>query len=153
MRFGIFRRWGLSGPVADKAAALHVDMSDPPEVTDFIGSAGFVNYALLLDAHKRVRGYRLGWRAASPHGASSASENFRALLSCVATNLNGGKTGWRLGALLVFFDAPVGGLFLRELEGLPPENVVLCIGLDDLVDADTRSVMLHLRARGFGFMR
>ncbi|MDN8618057.1 EAL and HDOD domain-containing protein [Variovorax ginsengisoli] len=152
MRFGIFRRWGLSAPVADEAAALHVDISEPPEVTNSIGSAGFVNYALLLDAHKRVRGYRLAWRAASPHGASSASENFRALLSCVSTNLNGRKTGWRLGALLVFFDLTVDGLFLRELEGLPPENVVLCMGLDDLADADARSMMLHLRAQGFGFM-
>src|SRR5690349_22543687 len=41
---------------------------------------------------------------------------------------------------------------LKELQALPPKNVVLCMDLDDLMNADIRSTLLRLRAQGYGFM-
>ncbi len=117
-----------------------------------VEAGGFVTYDLLLDAQKRVKGFKLAWRMALPHVQPNAVESLRALLSCVATNLNPPKTGWRLGRLVLFFDMTVDGLFLNELQAVPPENVVLCMGLDDLMNADIRSTLLHLRTQGYGFM-
>lgn len=146
MRFDFFRR-------PSEAPACAVEANEPAvSEAMHVESGGFVTYALLLDAQKRVKGYKLAWRMALPHVEPSAFESLRALLSCVATNLNPPKTGWRLGGLVLFIDMTVDGLFLNELQALPPENVVLCMGLDDLMDADIRSTLLHLRAQGFGFM-
>jgi EAL and modified HD-GYP domain-containing signal transduction protein len=115
------------------------------------GANGYVTYALQLDAQKRVKGYRMAWRAADGgNAAQDASAQFKALLSCVSTHLHGGK--WRLGRLVLFLDVTVDALFQSELQALPPENVVLCMGLNDLMDADTRSMLLFLREQGFGFM-
>lgn len=146
MKFDLFRR-------PSEAPACAVEANEPVvSEAMHIESGGFVTYALLLDAQKRVKGYRLAWRMAMPHVEPDAFESLRALLSCVATNLNPPKTGWRLGGLILFFDMTVDGLFLNELQALPPENVVLCMGLGDLMDVDIRSTLLHLRAQGFGFM-
>ncbi|MDM0085752.1 signal transduction protein, partial [Variovorax sp. J31P179] len=146
MLFKLFRR-----PRA--AAACDVEANEPAlSEAMHVETSGFVTYALLLDAQKRVKGYKLAWRMALPHGEPNAFENLRALLSCIATNLNPPNTGWRLGRLLLFFDVTVNGLFLNELQALPPENVVLCMGLDNLMDADIRSTLLHLHTQGYGFM-
>lgn len=146
MRLNFFRR-------PREAAACDSEANDPA-VSDVIHVEpdGFVTYALLLDAQKRVKGYKLAWRVALPHGEPNALESLRALLFCVATNLNPPKTGWRLGRLVLFFDITVDGLVLNELRALPPENVVLCMSLEDLMDADIRSTLLHLRRQGYGFM-
>ncbi|MDM0002167.1 HDOD domain-containing protein [Variovorax sp. J22P240] len=157
MRFDFFRRQGTtSEPVAaergertEPMIETRVPAYQPPEPR---GANGFVTYALQLDAQKRVRGYRLAWRAAGggPE-APDASAQSRALLSCVSRHLNSGK-GSRLGRLVLFLDVTVDTLFQSELQALPPESVVLCMGLDDLMDADTRSMLLFLREQGFGFM-
>jgi EAL and modified HD-GYP domain-containing signal transduction protein len=146
MQFNFFRR-----PREAAACAAH---ASEPTVTEPVNieSGGFVTYALLLDAHKRVKGYKLAWHSALPHDEPNAFERLRALLSCVATNLNPPKTGWRLGRLVLFFDMTVEGLFLNELLALPPENVVLCMSRDDLMDAAIRSTLLQLRTQGYGFM-
>src|SRR5437868_10397597 len=129
MRFDFFRR-------PSEAPACAVEANEPAvgEATH-VESGGFVTYALLLDAQKRVKGDNLAWRMSLPHGEPDAFESLRALLSCVAANLNPPKTGWRLGGLVLFIDMTVDGLFVNELQALPPENVVLCMGLDDLMDA------------------
>lgn len=146
MRFHFFRRPNESSS-SDVAA-------NEPVVGDasHLESDGFVSCALLLDTQKRIKGYKFAWRMALPDVQPNSLESLRALLSCVAANLNPPKTGWRLGGLVLFFDMTVDGLFLNELQALPPENVVLCMGLDDLMDPKIRSTLLQLRAEGYGFM-
>ncbi|MDM0085763.1 signal transduction protein, partial [Variovorax sp. J31P179] len=145
MRFDFFRRPSDAPVCPIEARAPAANEAMHPE------SGGFVTYTLLLDAQKRVKGYRLAWRMA--HGAEpTAFESLRALLSCAATNLNPPKTGWRLGSLALFFDMTADGLSLKELQALPPKNVVLCMDLDDLTNANIRSTLLRLRAQGYGFM-
>ena len=73
----------IAAPIAEPAAPAPVD--------------GFLTYALQLDAQRHIKGYKFEWRAAS--GSTHASDDFRALLSTVASNLNGVKAGWRLGKL------------------------------------------------------
>jgi hypothetical protein len=146
MRFDFFRRPSDAPVCPIEARAPAANEAMHPE------AGGFVTYALLLDAQKRVKGYRLAWHMASPGVEPTAFESLRALLSCAATNLNPPKTGWRLGRLALFFDMTVDGLNLKELQALPPKNVVLCMDLDDLMNADIRSTLLRLRAQGFGFM-
>ncbi|VTU29496.1 EAL and HDOD domain-containing protein [Variovorax sp. RA8] len=146
MRFNFFRR-------TNEVPACAVEANESAEGEAMhVEAGGFVTYDLLLDAQKRVKGFKLAWRMALPHVQPNAVESLRALLSCVATNLNPPKTGWRLGRLVLFFDMTVDGLFLNELQAVPPENVVLCMGLDDLMNADIRSTLLHLRTQGYGFM-
>ncbi|MDM0074571.1 HDOD domain-containing protein [Variovorax sp. J2P1-59] len=154
MRFDFFKRQGSAGESVPAEGAEPVMASPAPadETLAPQGANGFVTYALQLDAQKRVRGYRMAWRvAAGSHEAPDTSAQFKALLSCVSKHLNTGK-GWRLGRLVLFLDVTVDALFQSELQALPPENVVLCMGLDDLMDADTRSMLMFLREQGFGFM-
>ena len=115
-------------------------------------ASGYVTHAVLLDAHKRVTGYRLAWCAAAGRAGGNAAAQFRALVRTVATHLNPQKAGWRLGRIVLFFDATVATLFQSELQSLPPENVVLCMGLADLSDTDARPMLAFLRNQGFGFM-
>ncbi|MDN8618033.1 hypothetical protein QZH52_33545, partial [Variovorax ginsengisoli] len=93
---------------------------------------------LRISSKKRVKGYKPAWRMASPGVEPTAFESLRALLSGVATNLNPRKTCWRLGGLVLFFDMTVEGL---KLKASPPKNVVLCMDLDDLMNADIRSTL------------
>ncbi|MDM0104335.1 HDOD domain-containing protein [Variovorax sp. J22R24] len=156
MRFDFFRRQGPAGePLpterGERTEPVMETRAPAGETLEPRGASGFVTYALQLDAQKRVRGYRMAWREAGAHGAPDASAQFRELLSCVSKHLNSSK-GWRLGRLVLFLDVTVDALFQSELQALPPENVVLCMGLDDLMDADTRSMLLFLREQGFGFM-
>lgn len=148
MRFDFFRRPESRHSEDGDHAAVAAE-TIPSTQGD---AGGFVTYALHLDAQKRVRGYRLAWRTASQNGESNASQNFRSLISCIAMNLNTPKTGWRLGGLVLFFDLTADGLFLEELQALPPVNVVLCIGMDMLMAGDIRPMLQFLHAQGYGFM-
>lgn len=147
MRFNFFRRHeseaapppaeeAIAAPVAEPAASAPVD--------------GFLTYALQLDAQRHIKGYKFEWRAAS--GSTSASDNFRALLSTVASNLNSVKAGWRLGRLMVYLDATADGLAFEELQALPPKSVVLCLRLAELADKKIWPTVDALRAQGFGIM-
>ncbi|MDN8614900.1 EAL and HDOD domain-containing protein [Variovorax ginsengisoli] len=134
-------------------------MANDPETIDPCAAlapkldTGFITYAVLLDGKKRVRGYRLAWRPASQHGEPSAIDNLKALVSCIARNLNDPKAGWRMGELLILLDVTAEGLLLDEWQtDLPPKNFVLCMGLDELMDEGTRAMLLLLRAKGFGVM-
>jgi len=157
MRFDFFR---TSGSVAANRAAAS-GRSDPAPAAadvadDFAGlqeASGYVRYAMQLDAQQRVKGYRMAWLATpGAEPVPDASSQFIALLDNIGRHLNPARTGWRLGRLVLFLDVTVDALFLAELQSLPPENVVLCMGLGDLSDADTRSMLLFLREQGFGFM-
>ncbi|SCK60148.1 EAL and modified HD-GYP domain-containing signal transduction protein [Variovorax sp. HW608] len=154
MRFDFFRRPGSKGEVAVdelvRAVAPGASEASPEAaLLEEAQAKGYVSYALQLDAQMRVQGLRFAWRDAS--GGADASARCRALVECIAKHLNPPK-GWRLGRLAVYLDVTVDALFLNELQGLPPENVVLCMGMDDLADPDTRSMLLFLREQGFGFM-
>lgn len=160
MRFDFFRTSGAApadsaGPVA-AAGQLAGAGGIGDNEDDLLGlreANGYVRYALQLDAQQRVKGYRMAWLAAAgSEPAPDASSQFKALLDNICRHLNPARNGWRLGRLVLFLDVTVDALFLSELQSLPPENVVLCMGIDDLSDVDTRSMLLFLREQGFGFM-
>jgi EAL and modified HD-GYP domain-containing signal transduction protein len=113
---------------------------------------GFLTYALLLDSRKRIKGYKLAWGVALHEDGPDALDRLRALLSCAAANLNPPRSGWRLGNLALLFDMPAEGLVLEELQALPPGNVILCMKLEDLMDACNRPTLLVLHRQGFRFM-
>lgn len=154
MRFDFFRRHGSKGDVAvDELVTpvAHGTHEPSPEsaLLEEAKARGYVGYALQVDAQMRVQGIRFAWRDAS--GGADASAQCKALVECIAKHLNPPK-GWRLGRLAVYLDVTVDALFLHELQALPPANVVLCMGMDDLADPDTRSMLVFLREQGFGFM-
>jgi len=147
MRFDFFRRQESGNAAAgEKSPAGHA------QVAEELSADGYVTYALLLDAKKRVLGYRLAWRSAAQHNAASATDQFKALVSCVGKHLNAPRTGWRLGNAVLFFDVTAETIAASELQSLPPENVVLCLREDALMDAEARPILLFLREQGFGFM-
>jgi c-di-GMP-related signal transduction protein len=147
MRFDFFRRAG-SGDANDSAANAALASSEP-------GANGNLAYEMLLDAQRRVIGYRMAWRApgdAPGARAAAAAAGVKALMDTLAVHLNPEKAGWLLGPQVLFVDVAVDALFQSELQSLPANNVVLCMGADDLLDADMRSILLFLREQGFGFM-
>lgn len=144
MRFDFFRRHGNDEATgADGAEALRAQEA---------GANGHVAYAMLLDAQRRVIGYRLAWRPANAPAGAPAGAGVKALMDTVALQLNPEGVGWQLGSMLLFVDVTVDALFQSELQSLPPQSVVLCMSADDLRDADLRSILLFLREQGFGFM-
>ncbi|MDM0085165.1 HDOD domain-containing protein [Variovorax sp. J31P179] len=155
MRFDFFRTSGAAAANRKGDAGMPAQSREEP--VDELGgpreASGYVRHALQLDPQQRVKGYRMAWLA-TPGAAPTpdASSQFIALLDNITRHLNPPRTGWRLGRLVLFLDVTVDGLFLAELQSLPPENVVLCMGLGDLSDVDTRSMLLFLREQGFGFM-
>jgi c-di-GMP-related signal transduction protein len=147
MRFDFFRRAG-SGDANGSAANAALASSEP-------GANGNLAYEMLLDAQRRVIGYRMAWRApgdAPGARAAAAAAGVKALMDTLAVHLNPEKAGWLLGPQVLFVDVAVDALFQSELQSLPANNVVLCMGADDLLDADMRSILLFLREQGFGFM-
>jgi c-di-GMP-related signal transduction protein len=143
MRFDFFRRSGSGDANGDgNEAARGQDAA----------TNGHVAYAMLLDAQRRVIGYRLAWRPAGEQAAAQAGAGVKALMDTVALHLNPEGAGWQLGSMLLFVDVSVDALFQSELQSLPAQSVVLCMSREDLVDADLRSILLFLREQGFGFM-
>jgi EAL and modified HD-GYP domain-containing signal transduction protein len=149
MQFNFFRRHEPEAapppPVEQAVAAPSVEAPAVP-----VPVHGFLTYALQLDAQRHIKGYKFEWCPAS--GDASASDNFRALLTTVASNLHGVKSGWRLGKLMVYLDATVEGLAFEELQALPPKSVVLCLRLPELADTKIWPAVEALRAQGFGIM-
>ncbi|WP_454907376.1 EAL and HDOD domain-containing protein [Variovorax gossypii] len=144
MRFDFFRRSG-SGD------ANGADGTEATRGQD-AGANGHVAYAMLLDAQRRVVGYRLAWRPAGEQAAAQAGSGVKALMDTAAQHLNPEDGGWQLGAMLLFVDVSVDALFQSELQSLPAQSVVLCMDKEDLMDAELRSILLFLREQGFGFM-
>ncbi|MBT2326670.1 HDOD domain-containing protein [Variovorax paradoxus] len=153
MRFDFFRRHDSGNAAAGDGSKAADSAAQPPAAAAAERSAdGYVTYALLVDVQKRVAGYRLAWQPEAPHNAASTAELFKALVSCVGRHLNAPKTGWRLGHTVLFFDVTAETLAASELQALPPDNVVLCLGMDALMDDDVRPILLFLREQGFRFM-
>ncbi len=143
MRFDFFKRQEPGAAAIDhNAAAPAIELS--PD--------GYLTYALLLDPHKRVVGLRPAWHPAAPQAAAGIQEQFKAMVACMARHLNAPKTGWRLGGTVLYLDMTAELLAAGELQSLPPEKVVLCLGADDLADADARPLLLFLREQGFGVL-
>lgn len=138
---------------ADTARPEHASEGDQSVTVD--GPADpedFLTCALLLDPRKCIKGCKLSWSPGPRDDAPIASHRLRALLSCAAAHLHPPRLGWRLGRLVLLFDMSPEGLGLEELHALPPANVVLCMGRDDLMDARSRPMLLMLHRRGIGFM-
>lgn len=156
MQFSFFKRHEPEAapvPAAAPAPAPAEPVVAAPADARSVAAApveGFLTYALQLDAQRHIKGYKFEWHEAS--GDAHASEDFRALVRTVASNLNGGKAGWRLGKLVVYLDATVEGLAFKELQALPPKSVVLCLRLDEIADKNTWPALEALRERGFGIM-
>lgn len=144
MRFDFFRRSAAEEtPAAETAQGLAMPRN----------AEGFVAYTLLLDAHKRVAGYRLAWRAAArPEEAPDAISQFKSLVACVTEHLNPPDTPWRLGRSELFFDVNAELLALGALQSLPPEYTVLCVELGDLANEELRPILHFLHEQGFSFM-
>ncbi|KWT97659.1 MULTISPECIES: HDOD domain-containing protein [unclassified Variovorax] len=142
MRFDFFRRHESSDAPAPGQAGAAGERD----------ASGYVTYVQLLDAGKRVIGYRLAWRAASPDNAADALAQFKALMSCAGRHLNSPKAGWALGRTLLFVDVSAESIVAGELQLLPPENVVLCVGPELLLNEELRPIVLFLREQGFSFM-
>jgi c-di-GMP-related signal transduction protein len=142
MRFDFFRRHESSQAAASGEASAAGERD----------AGGYVTYAQLLDAGKRVIGYKLAWRPASPENAADALSQFKALMTCAGRHLNSPKTGWALGRTLVFVDVSAASIVAGELQLLPPENVVLCVGPELLMNEELRPIVLFLREQGFSFM-
>lgn len=115
-------------------------------------TAHYVTHALLLDPQKRLAGYRLAWLAVPGHEEVNVALQMKTLVTSAAKHFNAADSGWSLGRNILFFDVTADSLPLDALQSLPPENVVLCLGLDDLTDAGTLPTLLFLREQGFGFM-
>ncbi|MDP9604055.1 UNVERIFIED_ORG: EAL and modified HD-GYP domain-containing signal transduction protein [Variovorax paradoxus] len=139
MRFDFFRR---SSEDTGNDAPAHAEA----------GADGRVAYAMLLDAQRRVIGYRMAWRSADEGSEASGAAGVKALTDTLAMHLNPGSGGWLLGSQMLFVDVTVDALFQSDLQSLPPQQVVLCMGAEEMLDADLRSIVLFLREQGFGFM-
>lgn len=152
MQFSFFKRHGPE--VAP--TPVEVSIAAPAEAPSVVSAPapaqveGFLTYALQLDAQRHIKGYKFEWHEAS--GGVNASDDFRALVRTVVSNLNSGKAGWRLGKLVVCLDATVEGLAFEELQALPAKSVVLCLRLDELADKKNWPAVEALRERGFGIM-
>ncbi len=142
MRFDFFRRHEPSDAPASGQAPAAGERD----------ASGYLTYAQLLDAGKRVMGYRLAWRAAAVDNAPDALSQFKALMTCAGRHLNSPKTGWALGRTLLFVDVSAESIVAGELQLLPPENVVLCVGPELLMHEELRPIVLFLREQGFSFM-
>lgn len=145
MRFDFFRRSSEGAEAGDGSGTGAPAQADT-------GHNGLVAYAMLLDAQRRVAGYRMAWRTGGERSGAAGATGVKALMDTLAMHLNAGSDGWRLGSQLVFVDVTVDALFQSELQSLPPQQMVLCMGADELTDADMRSILLFLREQGFGFM-
>lgn len=150
MQFSFFKRHEPEAAPAPAASSTAAAADVPPVATAPEPVEGFLTYALQLDAQRHIKGYKFEWHEAS--GGVNASDDFRALLRTVASNLNSGKAGWRLGKLVVYLDATAEGLAFEELQALPPKSVVLCLRLDELADKKIWPTVEALRERGFGIM-
>lgn len=114
-------------------------------------SAGYLTHAVMLDLRQRVVGYRLAWREAAAPGAGKPATRLKALVDCVAEHLSPGGRGWRLGRTPLFFDVTADPSLLPSLQPLPPENVVLCVGPEDMVP-EALPALQFMREHGYGLM-
>ncbi|MEJ7687140.1 MAG: HDOD domain-containing protein [Variovorax sp.] len=144
MRFDFFKRQGTDAVAIDRIEAAPTAIELNPD--------GYLTYALLLDPQKRVVGLRPAWHLAAPQAAASVQAQFKAMVACMAKHLNAPKTGWRLGGTVLYLDLSAELLAASELQSLPPEKVVLCLGPADLADAGARPLLLFLREQGYGVL-
>ncbi|HYP83228.1 EAL and HDOD domain-containing protein [Variovorax sp.] len=105
---------------------------------------------LQIDAHKRVRGYRMRWSAAG--GAATGAANARALLACLARQFESAPGGWQPDGLPVHLGMTVEALFLPELLTLPSQGFVVDLAQEPAIDEGTRAMLGFLREQGFGVM-
>lgn len=115
------------------------------------GPSGYLNHSMMLDARRRVVGYRMAWHEPAPRGRSGQGERLRSLADYLAEHLNPRRTGWRLGRTSLFFDVSADPSLLAGLQPLPQENVVLCIGPEDFTP-EAMPALQFIREHGFGLM-
>ena len=112
--------------------------------------SGYLSAFVMMDLRRRVVGYRTTWRHRGGQGASQTG-SLRAMAECLAEHLNPGRRGWKLGRTPLFFDVTADPSLLACLDALPQENVVLCIGSQD-IGQDALPALQFMRDRGFRLM-
>ncbi|MBS0342403.1 MAG: HDOD domain-containing protein, partial [Proteobacteria bacterium] len=116
-----------------------------------LSQAGYLTHAPMLDLRRRVVGYRMAWREAGGGGGDKPSSGLQAMADCLAEHLNPAGRGWRLGRTPLFFDVAADPSLLTSLQALPPENVVLCVGPEDMV-LDALPALQFMREHGYALM-
>lgn len=114
----------------------------------YSASSGYLTHSMMLDLRQRVVGYRMAWRDA---GAAKPAKRLQAMVDCLAEHLNPRGRGWRLGRTQLFFDVAADPSLLPSLRGLPPENVVLCVGPEDMAP-EALPALQFMREHGYGLM-
>lgn len=116
----------------------------------FASPAGYLSPFVMMDLRRRVVGYRMTWRHRDGQGTSRAAD-LRAMAECLAENLNPGRRGWKLGRTPLFLDVTTDLSLLACVEALPQENVVLCVGPQD-IGQESLPALQFMRDRGFSLM-
>lgn len=99
--------------------------------------------APLLDPKQHVIGYRLAWQKNGPGSDISHAADSQQLLAFVAGHVDDIKSG------LFFLDVSPALLSAQVLQTLSPENTVLVLGRDGLLDAVDVDSAKSLHQRGF----
>ncbi|MBS0455124.1 MAG: HDOD domain-containing protein [Proteobacteria bacterium] len=121
----------------------------PEMFGEHLNAAGYLTHAPMLDLRRRVVGYHMAWREAGAGGKPSTG--LKAMVDCLAEHLNPGGRGWRLGRTPLFFDVAADPSLLPSLQALPPQNVVLCVGPEDMV-LEAMPALQFMREHGYGLM-
>ena len=105
----------------------------------------------LLDPKQQIIGYALSVQhPESDREIVTPADDFRALASFVADQMQDEENGWLLGANKIFLTAETSLLLSQEVLALPAKNVVLTMKLSALTDPTVLAAVKTLREKGFG---
>jgi EAL and modified HD-GYP domain-containing signal transduction protein len=104
----------------------------------------------LLDPKQRILGYELSWQQAEGGELATSDEGAAALVSYVADRLIDTEGAWLMGDSLFFFQATPALLHEEALKTLPPKNIILTLGPEQLSDPDTATAARDLKKEGYG---
>jgi len=105
----------------------------------------------LVDPKQQIIGYEFTVQhPASDREIATPEDDFRALASFTALQLQDDEQGWQLGSLKIFLRAAPALLECDEVLALPSKNVVLILRLADLADIEVLAAVKRLRTKGYG---
>jgi len=105
----------------------------------------------LVDPKQQIIGFEFTVQhPVSDREIATATDDFRALASFTAMQLQDEDQGWQLGGLKIFLKAAPGLLECDEVLALPSKNIVLILRLNDLADPEILAAVKRLRTKGFG---
>ena len=140
MRFNLFKR--SSREAASDEALPSTLLDAAAKAPDTQAAPGFVVYSLLLDPQKHVQGLRMTWHVVGAPREPDPVAELNGLAALVGEHFTAAETGWLMGKTTIFLDAALSALQGADLGSLPPEHLVLCIGMDDLLAPEARPAMM-----------